>query len=82
MQDISKHAAESDIVTALIIDYEIIGSKTESSKMKSDLASSMKTLVSGKINITVFDKTPAVKTVAIKDPAGTTINRRNTLIQL
>ena len=49
--------------------------------MKSDLATSMKTLVSGKINITVFDQTPAVKSVAIKDPTGATINSRNTLIQ-
>lgn len=82
MPYISEQAAESDGVTALVINYEIIGSKKDSPEMKSDLATSMQTLVSGKINITVFDQTPVVKSVAIKDPAGATINSRNTLIQL
>nr|XP_022320309.1 uncharacterized protein LOC111122711 isoform X2 [Crassostrea virginica] len=74
MPDISGQAAKSDGVTALVINYEIIGSKKDSPEMKSDLATSMQTLVSGKINITVFDQTPAVKSVAIKDPTGATIN--------
>lgn len=59
---------------ALIVNYEIIGSKEKSSKLKSDLATSMKVLLTGEKSITVFDKKPKVNSIAIKDPNGRTIS--------
>lgn len=43
-------------IEALIVNYEIIGSKEESSKLKSDLATSMKVLLTGEKSITVLIK--------------------------
>lgn len=61
-------------IEALIVNYETIGSKEESSKLKSDLATSMKVLLTGEKSITVFDKNPKVHSIAIKDPNGKTIS--------
>lgn len=61
-------------IEALIVNYEIIGSKEESSKLKSDLATSMKVLLTGEKSITVFDKKPKVHSIAIEDPNGKTIS--------
>lgn len=52
-------------IEALIVNYEIIGSKGKSSALKADLATSMKVLLTGEKSITVFDKKPKVHNIAI-----------------
>lgn len=71
---INGHSSEPVHIKALIVNYEIIGSKEESSKLKADLATSMKVLLTGEKSITVFDKKPKVNSIAIKDPDGKTIS--------
>lgn len=73
---INGHSSEPVHIKALIVNYEIIGSKEESSKLKADLATSMKVLLTGEKSITVFDKKPKVNSIAIKDPDGKTISSR------
>ncbi|XP_065942458.1 uncharacterized protein [Magallana gigas] len=61
-------------IKALIVNYEIIGSKGKSSTLKADLATSMKVLLTGEKSITVFDKKPKVNSIAIKDQNGKTVS--------
>ncbi|XP_055997526.1 fibrillin-2-like isoform X2 [Ostrea edulis] len=58
---------------SVIIDYEIIGSEKESSKLKTDLATSMGKLLSGKKKIKVLDQAPVIKDITIKDSNGAPI---------
>lgn len=64
-------------IKALIVNYEIIGSKVKSSTLKADLATSMKVLLTGEKSITVFDKKPKVNSIAIKDQNGKTVSSMN-----
>lgn len=64
-------------IKALIVNYEIIGSKGKSSALKADLATSMKVLLTGEKSIRVFDKKPKVNSIAIKDQNGKTVSSMN-----
>lgn len=64
-------------IKALIVNYEIIGSKGKSSTLKADLATSMKVLLTGEKSIRVFDKKPKVNSIAIKDQNGKTVSSMN-----
>ncbi|XP_062609556.1 uncharacterized protein LOC134271356 [Saccostrea cucullata] len=58
---------------SLIVDYEIIGNKSESDDFKSDLASSMSKLLSGDRTLLVLNQTPAIMNIFIKDLNGTSM---------
>ncbi|XP_062605771.1 uncharacterized protein LOC134267581 isoform X2 [Saccostrea cucullata] len=58
---------------SLIVDFEIIGNKSESGGFKSDLASGMTKLLSGDRKLIVLNQTQAIIQIMIKDLSGTPI---------
>ncbi|XP_061182339.1 uncharacterized protein LOC133190660 [Saccostrea echinata] len=58
---------------SLIVDYEIIGNKSESDSFESDLASSMTKLLNGDRTLVVLNQTPAIMQIMIKDQNGTSM---------